>query len=377
MMKKNDIDVEGDINSNGDINIGNRIETQNNLVINNDANQLIEYVKKDVELILTQQQLASEERARNILLEYSDKILPKLVKSEMIDAFSDPAIQLFFREVQKAAICRSRENDLNVLAEMLIYRINNKNSIEKKASVTKAIDVIDKISDSALAAITFHYFLHFYPASGDILEGLKNLDELLEEIFKNFDLPKENNWIDNVEILGLARINTFSSMKKFEDIYFERLDGYCLKGIEKNTDEYENIIAKLTENEIPLDILQNHILNPNYARLSLISDREIEDIYFTAIQTTSDNQQIEIKSKLSNIQKEILKSIYLDSKKDNGCDKIIKDNLVLKINEFENLKKLMEWWNSNLQPVVNLNSVGRVIAHTNIKAMVEDIPDMV
>ena len=67
MMKKNDIDIEGDVNSNGDINIGNTIETQNNIVINNDTNQLIEYVKKDVELILTQQQLASEEKARNIL----------------------------------------------------------------------------------------------------------------------------------------------------------------------------------------------------------------------------------------------------------------------------------------------------------------------
>ena len=35
MMKKNDIDIEGDVNSNGDIIIGNTIETQNNIVIIN------------------------------------------------------------------------------------------------------------------------------------------------------------------------------------------------------------------------------------------------------------------------------------------------------------------------------------------------------
>lgn len=377
MMKKNDIDIEGDVNSNGDINIGNTIETQNNIVINNDTNQLIEYVKKDVELILTQQQLASEEKARNILSEYSEKVLPKLIKAEMIDAFNDPAIQIFFRSEQKAAICSSRENDLNILSEMLIYRINNKDSIEKKASVTKAIDVVDKISDDALIALTVHYFLNFHPISGDILEGLKALDRILEKILENFNLPEKNNWIDNLEILGLSRINTFSSMKRFEDIYFERLEGYCVKGIQKDTPKYEDTVAKLTENNIPINILQNHILNPNHVRLALIHESDIDDIYLTSIQRTNQEQQVEIKIKLSNNQKEILKNIYLDSKKDKGCERIIKDNLILKINEFKNLKKVMEWWNNNLEPAVNLNSVGRVIAHTNMKGIVEDIPDMV
>jgi len=376
-MKKNDISIEGDVKSNGDINLGNTIENQNNIVINNDPNQLIEYVKKDVELILTQQQLASEEKARNILMEYSEKVLPKLIKAELIDAFSDPAIQIFFRAEQKSAICSSRENDLNILSEMLIYRINNKDSIEKKASVTKAIDVVDKISDDALIVLTIHYFLSFHPLSGDILKGLKTLDGIFGKILENFSLPEKRNWIDNLEILGLARVNTISSMKRFEEIYFERLEGYCLKGIQKDTSEYEDIVAKLTENNIPTNILQNHILNPNHVRLALIYESDIEDIYLTSIQRTNQEQQVEIKINLSNNQKEILKNIYLDSKKDKSCERIIMDNLILKINDFKNLKKVMEWWNNNLEPAVNLNSVGRVIAHTNMKGIVEDIPDMV
>ena len=92
MMKKNDIDIEGDVNSNGDINIGNTIETQNNLVIINDPNQLVEYVKKDVELMLEKQQLVSEDRAREKLEKFSEHLLPKLVRAELIDAFKDPAI---------------------------------------------------------------------------------------------------------------------------------------------------------------------------------------------------------------------------------------------------------------------------------------------
>lgn len=375
-MKKNDIDVEGDVNSCGDINIGNTIETQNNLIINNDPHQLIEYVKKDVELTLAKQQLVAEQRARSILEKYSEKVLPKLIKSEMIDAFSDPAIQVFFRSEQKAAICSSRENDLNILSEMLIYRIKNKNSIEKKASVSKAIDVVDKISDDALIALTIHYFLYFYPTSGDILKGLKKLDEILGKLLENFNLPENNEWIDNVDILGLARISSFTSTERLEDLYFERLDGYCLNGIQQDTSEYNDVVKKLTENNIPTNILQNHILNPNHVRLAVTNESSIDDLYLVSIQQSNQEQQ-EIRTEFSNEQKKILKSIYLDSKRNKDCEHIIRENFVLKINEFENLKKVMEWWNNNLAPSVEMNSVGRVIAHTNIKGIVEDCPDMV
>ena len=376
MMKKNDLVVEGNIISDGDISVGNNIENQTNNIYTIDIKQLEEYIKKDIALTLSEQQLVAKDRANHILADFSDKILPKLVKAEMINVFSDPAVQIFFRTEQKSALCSSRENDLEILSEMLIYRIRNKSSIEKKASISRAVDVINNVSDSALAAITIHYLLNFHPVSGDINHGLKVLDDIYKQLLEHIELPKTNEWLDNLEILGLIRINTFSSTKTLEEIYFERLDGYCVKGIKKDAEEYNSVINKLKSNNIPLDILVDHILNPGYVRLNVINEQQIDDIFLVS-QQIKDNQVIEVKQVMSNEQKNVLKEIYSCSRKEKDCDALIKQNLSSKISEFKSLNIILKWWNNNLQPAISINSVGRVIAHTNIKGIIEDIPDMV
>lgn len=375
-MNKNDIVIKGDVTPAGDFSVGNTIENQTNNIYNYDINLLEEYLKKDNALTLAQQQLVAEDKARQILSEFSEKILPKLVKAEMVNAFSDPAIQIFFRQEQKTAICSSRKSDLDILSEMLIYRIKNKQSIEKKASISKAIDVIDIISDDSLSAMAIHYFLSFDPISRDIMEGLSVLNDKYEKILQNINLPQTNGWIDNIEILGLARVNASLKMKKMEEIYFERLEGYCVKGIKKDTEEYTNVVNKLNENNIPLDVLQDHILNPGYVRLRVINEKQVDDICLIYSQIQN-NHEIKVKQKMSDEQRNVLREIYTNSKKEKDCDSLIKQNLFLRINEFDYFKKVLEWWNNNLETAVNLNSVGRIIAHTNLKGMIDDIPDMV
>lgn len=375
-MKKNDLIISGDIISDRDISVGNTIENQTNNTYNIDVSQLEEYIKKDIALTLSEQQLVAEDRANRILMDFSDKVLPKLVKSEMVNVFSDPAVQIFFRKEQKTALCSSRENDLDILSEMLVYRIKNKQFIEKKASISKAVDVIDIVSDDALAAMTIHYSLNFAPLTGSINQGMKILDDMFKKILNHIELPKNNEWIDNVEILGLVRIGTLTSMKKMEEIYYERLEGYSVKGFKKDSEEYNRIIEKLKENNIPSNVLVDHILNPGHVRLNIINENGIDDMY-TIFTQIKDNKLVKVEQNLSIEQKNILRKIYKDSKKEKDCDKLIKQNLSLKINEFKSLKTVLEWWNNNLQPSININSVGRVIAHTNIKGMIEDIPDFV
>ena len=49
-------------------------------------------------------------------------------------------------------------------------------------------------------------------------------------------MPEKRNWIDNLEILGLARVNTISSMKRFEEIYFENTGSLEPLNIKENVD---------------------------------------------------------------------------------------------------------------------------------------------
>lgn len=366
---KNELEIEGNLQSEGDLNIGNTIENQ--IIINQGPSeqQLREFIRTETELILQKQQILAEDKAREKLSNFSDKVLPKLIKAEMLDAFSDPTIQMFYRTVQKTAICSERDIDYDVLSELLVYRINNKGDISKKASITRAAEIIDKISDDALLALTIKYCNKFIPVSGNIHEGLNVLDNIYKKILSGNELPIDGDWIDNIEILGVARIETISTMKKFEEIWFNRLKGYFSKGIEKDSKLFEETIEKLNANKIPMDIFVEHELNPNHMRISVVNKENIKDFYF------GNNRKGYIS--ISEKQKSILEEIFDSYQNDNSCEQVIKEAFCKKIKEFTYLNKVMEWWNQNVEPALIINSIGRVVAHTNAKRLNEDIPDMV
>lgn len=368
----NELDIEGIVQAERDLNIGNTIEKQEvNLTINQGPSeqQLRKIIHAEIELALQQQQILAEDKAREKLSNFSDKMLPKLVKAEMLDAFSDPAIQMFYRTTQQTAICSERDIDYEVLSELLVYRINNKGDISKKASITRAAEIIDKISDDALLALTIKYCNKFIPVSANIQEGLNALDNTYKKILSGNELPVDDDWIDNIEILGVARIETTSTMKKFEDIMFNSLKGYFSKGIETDSKLFEETIEKLNANKIPVDILVEHELNPNHMRISVVNKENIKDFYFG----NNRNGYTPISEK----QRSVLEEIFDSYQNDNSCEKVIKEALGKKIKEFTYLNKVMEWWNQNLKPALIINSIGRVIAHTNAKRLNEDIPDMV
>lgn len=364
----NELDIEGNVTADGNITVGNTIE---NLTVYQGPSeqQLREFIRTEIELALQQQKILAEDKAREKLSNFSDKVLPKLVKSELLDAFSDPTIQMFYRTAQQTAICSERDIDYDVLSELLVYRINNKGDISKKASITKAAEIIDKISDDALLALTIKYCNKFIPVSGNIQEGLNALDTTYRKILSGNELPVDDDWIDNIEILGVARIDTASTMKKFEDIMFNSLNGYFSKGIEIDSKLFEETIEKLNENKIPMDILVEHELNPNHMRIAVVNKENMKDFCF------GNNRKGY--TPISEKQRMVLDEIFDGYQNDKSCEQVIKDAFYKKIKEFTYLNKVMEWWNKNLEPALIINSIGRVVAHTNAKRLNEDIPDMV
>lgn len=58
-------------------------------------------VKSEIDIALKENSLVAEAVARKRLNEFSEIFLPKLVKSNLIECFSEPAIQVFFRNTEK------------------------------------------------------------------------------------------------------------------------------------------------------------------------------------------------------------------------------------------------------------------------------------
>ncbi|MDD4796089.1 MAG: hypothetical protein PHG03_06050 [Bacilli bacterium] len=351
------------------------------VIVNNGLTELQvrEIIKSEIDKTLKENQIFAEDIARKRLDTYTDVLLPKLIKANMLDAFKEPAIQMLYKNTQRTAISTERENDYSILSELLTYRVVNNSNTSKKASIEKAVGLVNNVTDEALLGLTVHYCVNMIPMDGDISEGLNILNGLYCKIIKNQQLPASDEWLDNLEILGLGRIETISSMKKIHDLYFEKLIGYTSAGIEKNSESHKEVVNMLQSNNIPLDILVEHELNPNHVRLNISAEQGIENIEVLRKINVKNktSKHTEVLIKLTTEQKNILRNVFDKYKNDSKSVELIKNNFIAKFKEYQYLNMYGEWWDKNTKPAFILNSVGKVLAHMNAKRLYEDFPDLV
>jgi hypothetical protein len=101
-----------------------------------------------------------------------------------------------------------------------------------RAGISRAVKIVDEISDDALLGLTvFHAISNFIPISGDIHQGLNVLDNLFGKCIYG-KLPVGSDWLDHLDLLDAVRINSFSSLFKIQQIYSASLAGYVDIGIE-------------------------------------------------------------------------------------------------------------------------------------------------
>lgn len=313
--------------------------------------------------------------ANSRVSEFEDKLLPKMDEVDgALEAFADPSFQLLLVEAQKTAAASERPADYDLLAELLIHRFKKGENRVTRAGISRAVEIVDEISDDALLGLTvFHSVTYFVPASGDIYQGLKVLNDLFGKLFYG-NLPIGSEWLDHLDILDAVRVNNFGKLKKVEDYYSHMLSGYVDNGIEKNSDNYEKALSILKINNLPQNLLVEHVLNPDYVRINLPNKDQIKSL--TLQRPIAQNNQI------------FLQSIPLSEQQINGINEVYDlykvDNNVRQqnINKFKeewdkqpNLKILKEWWDK-ISVSIQLTSVGKVLAHSNAQRCDKNLPPL-
>lgn len=124
-----------------------------------------------------------------------------------------------------------------------------------------------------------HTVAKLLPTTGKITEGLDILQNIFEKL-EYLDLPQGREWLDHLEILNTIRINSFSSLKKIEQFYSERLDGYTCVGLKKHSENYEKAIELLNEIKLPHFFLVEHELLSDYVRLPFGTLDSVENASF-------------------------------------------------------------------------------------------------
>lgn len=306
---------------------------------------------------------------------FVDLLLPRIQRIEKdFESFSDPVFQILLRKAQLSAACTEKECDYNILSELLAHRINHKDDIKKKASIIKAVEIIDQIDNDSLCALTmYHAICTFVPTSGNIVEGIKKLSELYEKINPNL-LPKDNMWMDNLSILGAINIFPFSNVQKYEEAITKNLDGYVCAGIKKDSEEYLKSIELLNMYNMDTAILVENTLLEGYMRLALYQKSAIEDLVFERSKIVNDQSQM-VDQPLSREQKKCLYDIFDLYSKDEQLKAAVNKNFSTLLNSFEPLATTIRWWNS-LSSNFRITSIGRVIAHANAKRIDDSLPNL-
>ena len=250
-----------------------------------------ESVKHAIEEYSAEAQAIAVERI-NI---FTDMLISRLEKVEnAFQAFSEPRFQLLLRQAQKSAACSDSEMDYELLCDLLIQKVDDHKDRITTHYISRAIDIVNEVDYNALCALTIICFLCGYTPNVGNVSGYINLFCKVINTLSLDSLPKDTEWIDHLESLGLLRI-VFIDRIPVDKFFRENLSGLICAGIRYESDNYckAQQILQTTISSSVNTLVQNELLQ-GYVRLPICSTKKClpPDTSITQVLSLYDNDEI-------------------------------------------------------------------------------------
>ena len=256
---------------------------------------------------------------------------------ESYKIFADPSFQIALKKAQLVAAASERENDYDMLAELLLHRAQEGHDRWKRLGITKAIEIVDQISDEAVVAITVVYaFDKYFSTSTKLGDALMTLNSFYEKLLAGSELPIGDKWLEHLDLLSVIRlgIRNINGFKKIKDLIPLIFANHLITGIQKDSEEYKAIIEEFVKNQLPINCFVQHSLKSDYIVMDLPDN--LDDCLITM--KIGLGQQVQIK--LDESKKELLsKTRSMINKPDSGNIEL-RNSLVDKWNSYPTLKKI-------------------------------------
>lgn len=309
-----------------------------------------------------------DDRARQL----EDKLMPKMIKYDnTLRIFADPSFQLTLRQAQISAAGSERPSDYEILSELLLHRAEHNNDRNKRLGVSEAINIVDKVSDEALVALSIFYAISkFSPVSDDMKEGLNVINELYNAILNGKTLPSNDDWMEHLDILSAIRISphNIAYFKKLDDCIPMMLSKYLISGVLEDSDECNKIKDDFNECGISTKCLIPHPLKPNYVQLN--NSYDIDNMMII-----SKNDSTTIRIPLNDQQKEAMKRAIDILRRDESNDNTLKARIVTEWDKYPVLKEVHLWWNS-IANHFSITPIGMALANAYIQSQYPGIPSL-
>lgn len=308
----------------------------------------------------------ADERVRQL----EDKILPKLMAYDSsLKFFADPAFQFTLRQAQITAASSDRESDYDILSDLLLHRVEQGDNLQTRLGICKAIEVVDKISDEALIALSVVYAIsQLVPMSDDMLKDLSMLNDLYGVLLDHRQLPDTEDWLEHLDLLsairlGVRGINSFRKMKEHMSI---QLSKHLVSGIEEDSEELGDIKSGFIQCGIPMDCIVPHPLKPGYVKLCTSS--VVEQMFIVG--EIGGNK---IQTPLNESQKEAMRKAISIMRKDESKSPDLQERLMEEWDKFPNLKIVKGWWDK-LPCSFTITPVGAALANAYIHGKNPEVP---
>ncbi len=307
--------------------------------------------------------------------QFEESLFSRISKLEgALNSFADPAFQFLLTSAQKTAAASERDADYDMLAELLVCRIEKGQSRKTRTGISKAVEIVDKIDDDALCALTvIHTVKQILPSAGFCKAGIKILADTFEKLIY-MELPTGIDWIEHLDILDAVRINNVNQFKKIDVLYPESLDGYSLAGIEIGSDNYKKALELLASVNLGSSTLVTNELLENYVRLPISNKIKIKDariIYNTEVNGVVDSSPKPLNEK----EIEILEAVWDLYTKDVNANTNAKRAFMKEWDNHPSLNKLHSWWDK-IPYAIDITYVGTVLARTNARRCDKNIPEL-
>lgn len=314
----------------------------------------------------------SEERAREIARVTASEAVERYateaqaVAAERIDAFdgamierlarinalgymADPAFLVTVRKAQIGAASTERQDDYDILAALLEDRANRIDERPVRASVNRAVEVVDQLDTDALRGLTvLQAVVSYSPSRGSLDNSLDLLENLLRQLVDG-PLPYGREWMDHLDVLHAARASSSDTFIEFGEFWSSKAPGLISVGLPDGAEEIEHGRDALLALNVRMPVIP-HELKPGYVRFPAVSEEGLRGV-LSEIGVEGDRKEGTValaKGQFRAFERDLdLIPLYLE-----------------KVDLRPTLRAVHEWW-AQLPKHLALTPVGSVLAKAN------------
>ena len=303
----------------------------------------------------------------------------KKVSERQVDlsAFAEPSFQRELAKAQKFSAASDRENDIELLSDLLLERMNGKLKRKTKTGISRALEVVTEIDDDELLGLTIVFLvLSISPTSLFGSETRMGLD-VLERIFVKLplsSLPNTSSWVENLNILDAVIISPFWGGSKFADILEQRLNGYVCVGIGENTPEFETAKNILHAAKISESLLTKNEFLPGYFRLPVVNTSDFDSLSFhKKIINPKDGSTTIITVPTTKEMSHSLSEVSALYSRDGKLLSEVKQKFEAELVNYPSLSLVQKWFDT-LTTSFTVTKVGAALAYVNGKRYAPELP---